>query len=65
LSFFAIGSGCIAALEAEKFLAESDAGNETPAVATTAEHAAPTEKEKEKENDANGVVLECRSNSLL
>lgn len=32
-----IGSGCIAALEAEKFLAESEGGDEPPLVTSTLE----------------------------
>ncbi len=49
------GSGCVAALEAEKFLAEEEAG---------------VENDLELENQAaksqvNGVVPEYRSNPLL
>lgn len=50
-----IGSGCIAALEAEKFLAEADA-----AVANPLE----TENEATK-SESNGVAPEYRSNPLL
>lgn len=51
----AIGSGCIAALEAEKFLAEADA-----AVANPLE----TENEATK-SESNGGAPEYRSNPLL
>lgn len=49
------GSGCIAALEAEKYLAEQDdsVGNELE-----------TENQAEK-SQTNGVVPEYRSNPLL
>jgi thioredoxin reductase (NADPH) len=50
-----IGSGCVAALEAEKFLADQDdsVGNELE-----------TENQAEK-SQTNGVVPEYRSNPLL
>ncbi|KAI9813111.1 MAG: thioredoxin-disulfide reductase [Pycnora praestabilis] len=49
------GSGCIAALEAEKFLAEEDEG---------VENDLDTENQAEK-SQVNGVVPEYRSNPLL
>ncbi len=49
------GSGCIAALEAEKWLAEQDG-----------EVSNPLENEKQAEkSQLNGVVPEYRSNPLL
>jgi hypothetical protein len=52
---FITGSGCVAALEAEKYLAEIDdsVGNELE-----------TENQAEK-SQTNGVVPEYRSNPLL
>lgn len=50
-----LGSGCIAALEAEKFLAEAEAG---------VENDLETENEAKK-SESNGVVPEYRSNPLL
>lgn len=52
---FIAGSGCVAALEAEKFLAEQDdaLGNDLDA-----------ENQAEK-SQTNGVVPEYRSNPLL
>jgi len=49
------GSGCIAALEAEKFLAEADA---------EVDNLLETENEATK-SESNGVVPEYRSNPLL
>ena len=49
------GSGCIAALEAEKWLAERDAEVENPL---------ETETQAEK-SQVNGIVPEYRSNPLL
>lgn len=49
------GSGCIAALEAEKFLAEADAEVDNP-----------LEMENEAtKSESNGAVPEYRSNPLL
>jgi thioredoxin reductase (NADPH) len=48
------GSGCVAALEAEKFLAEQDDGVENN-----------LEQEKNAEKGNNVVVPEYRSNPLL
>jgi thioredoxin reductase (NADPH) len=48
------GSGCIAALEAEKFLAEQEAEVENK-----------LEQEKQAEKGSNVVVPEYRSNPLL
>lgn len=47
------GSGCVAALEAEKFLADQEEGNSLE-----------NENEAEK-SQTNGVVPEYRSNPLL
>lgn len=49
-----IGSGCIAALEAEKFIAEQDADVEND-----------LEEEKGAEKSSNVVVPEYRTNPLL
>jgi hypothetical protein len=50
---FLIGSGCIAALEAEKWLAEQEEGN-------------PLDHEKEaRKSQASSVVPEYRHNPLL
>jgi thioredoxin reductase (NADPH) len=51
----ASGSGCIAALEAEKYLAEKD---------DTVDNELETENQAEK-SQTNGVVPEYRSNPLL
>jgi thioredoxin reductase (NADPH) len=48
-----IGSGCVAALEAEKWLAEQNDGNDLE-----------NENQAEK-SQSNGVVPEYRSNPLL
>lgn len=49
------GSGCIAALEAEKWLAEQDPAVENPLELET----------DAKKSQVNGVVPEYRSNPLL
>lgn len=52
---FFLGSGCIAALEAEKWLAEQDAELDVPL---------ESENQAEK-SQVNGIVPEYRSNPLL
>lgn len=67
-----IGSGCIAALEAEKFLAEEESSDETPAAANEAGQTkiepAATEQNAQaaKETKPTGsAAAEYRQNPLL
>lgn len=66
------GSGCIAALEAEKFLAEEEDSEETPAAATEAGNTRIEPAAAEQNADAaakakttDGSAAEYRQNPLL
>ncbi|KAJ9292997.1 hypothetical protein DTO271G3_8295 [Paecilomyces variotii] len=63
------GSGCIAALEAEKFLAEIEDVGETPAAGTAGGNSkiepAAQEPTEESKKGADGTVPEYRQNPLL
>ncbi|KAE8145331.1 hypothetical protein BDV25DRAFT_144752 [Aspergillus avenaceus] len=62
------GSGCVAALEAEKFISESESPEEEAPVSTTEKAAvqpATQEVDGEVKNDPQGAAAEYKSNPLL